>query len=218
MGSLVDNSIGLDQPVRASRSLEERVAIVTGAGAIGDGIGNGRAIAILLAEAGAAIVCVDLQLDDAQRTVEMIEQEKGRAFAHVADVSVEADCKKIVDVAVETYGRLDILVNNVGIHGVQGTAVSVDMAGWSQGMQINVASVALMAKFAVPAMLDNSIKHMPESTLGCIVNLGSVSGLIGGAPDLLYATSKGALTNMTRAMAAHHGRSGIRVNCVCPGT
>jgi NAD(P)-dependent dehydrogenase (short-subunit alcohol dehydrogenase family) len=205
----------MEQPVRASRSLQGRVAIVTGAGALGDGIGNGRAAAILLAEDGATVICVDMAKDPVARTVEMIEKDgKGVTIAASADVTKEDDCKRIVDLALEKYGRVDILVNNVGVSGPKGTAVEVDMVEWVRGMEINVTSMVMMAKFAIPAMLRNESDGYWK---GSIVNMGSVAGLRGGTPNLLYPTTKGAVVNMTRAMAAHHGKDGIRVNCVCPG-
>jgi NAD(P)-dependent dehydrogenase (short-subunit alcohol dehydrogenase family) len=205
----------MEQPVRASRSLQGRVAIVTGAGALGDGIGNGRAAAILLAEDGATVICVDMAQDPVAKTVEMIERDgKGVAVATSADVTKEEDCKRVVDMALHQYGRVDILVNNVGVSGPKGTAVEVDMVEWAKGMEINVASMVVMAKFAIPAMLKNEGDGYWK---GSIVNLGSVAGLRGGTPNLLYPTTKGAVVNMTRAMAAHHGKDGIRVNCVCPG-
>ena len=202
-------------PPRPSRSLQGRVAIVTGAGALGDGIGNARAAAILMAEDGCSVVCVDLNLQLAERTVAMIEADgKGKAIAVQADVTSDADCKRIVDTALSTYGRLDILFNCVGVGGASGTAVDVDMAQWAKGLEINVGSMVQMSKYAVPAMQKN------ERTLGSrgtIINMGSVAGIRGGTPHLLYPTSKGAVVNMTRAMAAHHAPDGIRVNCVCPG-
>jgi len=112
-------------------------------------------------------------------------------------------------------GQLDILVNNVGIGGPVGTAVEVDSVEWAKGLEVNVTSMVLMTKFAVPAMQRNQ-RH-PIAGHGSIINIASVAGLIGGTPMLLYPTSKGAVVNMTRAMAVHHAPSGIRVNCVCPG-
>jgi NAD(P)-dependent dehydrogenase (short-subunit alcohol dehydrogenase family) len=132
------------------------------------------------------------------------------------------DCKCTVDLALETFGRLDILVNNVGIGGTTGTAVDVDVSEWKKGMDVNVLGMVLMVKYAVPAMERNEV-NVPagsgkvEGGRGAIVNMASVAGLVGGNPMLLYPTSKGAILNMTRAMAAHHAKSGIRVNCVCPG-
>ncbi|KAM3437125.1 hypothetical protein NHJ13734_004772 [Beauveria thailandica] len=203
-------------PPRPIRNLAGKVAIVTGAGAAGDDLGNGRAIALLLAEDGASVICVDRDEVSAQRTVEMIqEQGAGSAVAIRADVTSDGDCSRCVSTAVAEYGRLDILVNNVGILGPSGTAENVDIAAWSKALEINVTSMMIMAKHAIPAMLKNAPGD--GSIRGSIVNMGSVAGLQGGTPSLLYPTSKGAVVNMTRAMAANHGQDGIRVNCVCPG-
>ncbi|GAB1726545.1 hypothetical protein NU195Hw_g2470t1 [Hortaea werneckii] len=202
-----------EQITRPTRSLHDLVAIVTGAGAAGDGIGNGRASAVLLAEAGCSVVCVDRDLGLAEHTVEMIHQDgHGKALAVKADVTDENDCKVAVEAAVRRFGRLDILVNVVGVGGATGTAVDVDMADWAKGMELNVGSMVKMSKFAIPEMAKNTGQWR-----GSIVNMASVAGLRGGNPHLLYPTSKGAIVNMTRAMAAHHAPQGIRVNCVCPG-
>lgn len=197
-----------------SRSLSGRVAIVTGAGCAGEGIGNGRAIAILLANDGCDVICVDRNLEWATKTVELIDSKpnRGKALAIEADVTSQSDCRRVVEVALEKFGRLNILINNVGIAGASGTAVEVDMEGWAKGLEVNVSSMVLMTKFAVPAM-----KRNQGPARGSIVNMGSVAGLKGGTPHLLYPTSKGAVVNMTRAMAAHHAEDGINVNCVCPG-
>ena len=204
-------------PPRPSRSLKGRVAIITGAGALGSGIGNGRAASILMASDGCSVVCVDRDLPLAQKTVEMIESEgAGSAIAVQADVSLEFDCKRIIETAVSKYGRLDILCNIVGIGGASGTAVDVDMVEWAKSMEVNVASMVMMAKYAIPAMMKNE-PSTQANYRGAIINMGSVAGIRGGTPSLLYPTSKGAVVNMTRAMAAHHAKDGIRVNCVCPG-
>ena len=201
-------------PDPPSRSLHGRTAIVTGAGCLGDGIGNGRAISILLAADGANVVCIDRNLDWAQKTVELIASKPGRgdAVAFRGDVTSATDCKAAVSLALEKFGRLDILVNNVGIAGAPGTAMDVDMEAWAKSMDVNVGSMVKMSKFAIPVMMRNE-----GEAKGNIVNMGSVAGLKGGTPHLLYPTAKGAVVNMTRAMAAHHAADGIRVNCVCPG-
>ncbi|TLD03677.1 uncharacterized protein PgNI_11545 [Pyricularia grisea] len=199
-----------------SRSLRGRVAIVTGAGCADSGIGNGRAISILLADDGCDVVCLDMNLDWANKTVEMVKTKPGRgtAIATQGDVTKQADCDAAVQLALDKFGRLDILVNNVGVGGAPGTAVEVDLEKFAEGLEVNVSSMVRMAKAAIPAMVrdkdDMEIK-------GSIVNMGSVAGIRGGTPHLLYPTSKGAVVNMTRAMAAHHAKDGIRVNCVCPG-
>ncbi|KAJ5525278.1 hypothetical protein N7494_011928 [Penicillium frequentans] len=207
----MDANIPTEPP---SRSLKGKVAIVTGAGCLGDGIGNGRAISILLANDGCDVVCVDLNVEWANRTVEMITSQpgRGRAICFRADVTCEKDCEAAVRLAVERFGRLDILVNNVGIGGAAGTAVDVDMGEWAKSMEINVGSMVKMSKYAIPRMTQNE-----GEIKGSIVNMGSVAGLKGGTPHLLYPTAKGAVVNLTRAMAAHHATEGIRVNCVCPG-
>ncbi|KAK4580530.1 hypothetical protein LTR86_000733 [Recurvomyces mirabilis] len=198
---------------RPPRSLKGRVAIVTGAGALADGIGNGRASAILLAEAGANVVCVDLKAELAERTVEMIRKDGfGESVAVMANVVKEDECKAVVEAAVKRYGRVDILVNVVGVGGALGTAKDVDMVEWAKSMEINVASMVMMAKYAIPEMEKNDGQWR-----GSIVNIASVAGIRGGNPHLLYPTSKGAIVNMTRAMAHQHAPEGIRVNCVCPG-
>ena len=187
--------------------LDNKVAIVTGAGARDDGIGNGRAAAILLARAGAKIVAVDRDAEPAQRTVEMIETEGGSAIACLADVTVEADCRRIVQKALDTFGRVDVLDNNVGI-GSRGSVVDEDPARWERVMRVNVDSMFLMSKHAIPAMMDTGG--------GAIINVSSISAL---RPRGLtaYSTSKGAVIALTRAMAVDHAADGIRVNCVAPG-
>lgn len=189
--------------------LTGRVAIVTGAGSRAEGIGNGRAAAILLAREGAKVALVDANPDWAARTQEMIANEGGESAVIEGDVSRLEDCRRIIAETLMHWGRVDVLVNNVGIGGPPGTAVEVELDAWNHGLLVNVTSMMLMAKFAIPEML--------KQRRGAIVNIASVAGLRGGHPNLLYATSKGAVVNMTRAMAAQHGKDGIRVNCVCPG-
>lgn len=188
--------------------LAGKVAIVTGGGAAGDGIGNGRAAAILLARAGAKVVVSDLNLDLAQRTVEMITQEGGDAFAYAVDVTDEGQCRELIDAAVSKYGRLDLLDNNVGIAST-GSVVNEDPEVWRKLMQVNVESMFLVSKYAIPAMLKTAGG-------GAIVNIASIAGLRPRGMTA-YSTSKGAVITLTQAMAVDHGAEGIRVNCVAPG-
>ena len=190
-----------------SWGLEGKVAIVTGGGALGDGIGNGRAAAILLGKAGARVIVVDRAGDLAKRTVEMIHEVGGEAVAHEADVTSAADCKALVELALDRFGRLDLLDNNVGI-GSRGSVVDESEESWRRVMQVNVDSMFLTAKHAIPAMR--------RGGGGAIVNVSSISAL---RPRGLttYSVSKGAVIALTRAMAVDHGREGIRVNCVAPG-
>lgn len=197
------------RPHADSHSLSGRVAIVTGAGSRTADIGNGRAAAILLARRGAKVLLIDASLDAAKETEQMIAAEGGTSLAVRVDVAQPAECRRAVFAAVEAWGRVDILVNNVGIGGPEGTAVEVDVESWEKAMRINVTSMMLMAKYAIPEMI--------KIGAGAIVNIASVAGLRGGTASLLYPTSKGAVVSMTRAMASHHGTQGIRVNCVAPG-
>src|SRR5258706_8076711 len=196
--------------VRRDDRLKGKVAIVTGAGSRAEGIGNGRATAAILARHGAQVTLVDNVAQWADETKRLIDAEGGVSQIIEGDVSVPASCQAIVARTVEAWGRLDILVNNVGITGPRGNAVEVDVEAWDSAIRVNVASMMLMAKYAIPEMI--------RSGGGSIINLSSGPGLSGGHPSLLYPTSNGAIVSLTRAMAAHHGRDGIRVNCIAPGT
>ena len=188
--------------------LAGKVAIVTGSGAAGEGIGNGRASAMLLARAGSKVLVVDRERKLAERTVEMIVGEGGSALAWAADVTNDGDCRDMVKAALDEFGRLDFLDNNVGI-GSRGSVVEEDPEVWRRVMQVNVESMFLAAKHAIPAMIGTAGG-------GAIVNVASISAL---RPRGLtaYSVSKGAVIALTRAMAVDHGPDGIRVNCVAPG-
>ena len=187
--------------------LEGKVAIVTGAGAAGDGIGNGRAAAILFAREGARVMLVDRDVALAEATQRMIAAEGGEAAAFEANVVREDDCRGMVEAAVERWGKLDILQNNVGI-GSSGRVPDIDEAAWERVLRVNVTSMMLSAKHAIPAMAAGGG--------GAIVNVSSIAAWRprGLTP---YATSKGAVEAMTRGLAADHAREGIRVNCIEPG-
>lgn len=197
------------QGVPSAFSVVGKVAVVSGAGSRADGIGNGRAASVLLARHGAKVALIDQNQDWVTGTKAMIEKEGGTARTYICDVADEAACKTTVDQITSDLGVPDILVNNVGIGGPEGTALDVDMAEWDRAMAINVSSMILMARACLPGMIAQGA--------GAIVNISSVAGLIGGHPKLLYPTSKGAVVQMTRAMATHHGPDGVRVNCICPG-
>lgn len=189
--------------------LQGKVAIVTGAGSRADGIGNGRAAAILLAREGVKVGLIDSITKNAEATKAMIDKEGGTSIVIEADVTQPKSCEAAVKKIVDTWGRLDILVNNVGVGGTGGTAVDLNLDDWDRDMRINVTSMMLMARYAIP--------EMRKLKAGSIVNIASVAGLRGGHVGLMYPTSKGAVVNMTRAMATHHGREGIRVNAIAPG-
>jgi NAD(P)-dependent dehydrogenase (short-subunit alcohol dehydrogenase family) len=188
--------------------LAGKVALISGGGAAGDGIGNGRAAAILLARAGTKVMVADRELKLAERTVEMIKDEGGTAVAIACDATDEADCRKLVDATVRQFGRLDFLDNNVGI-GSRGSVVDEKPEQYRTVMQVNVETMFLLSKYAIPAM-------MKTAKGGSIVNISSISAL---RPRGLttYTTSKAAVIGLSRAMAVDHGRDNIRVNCICPG-
>src|SRR5271169_5610101 len=188
--------------------LAGKVAIVTGGGAPDDGIGNGRAAALLLARSGAKEVVVDIVREAADETVAMIAAEGGAALSVVADVADEGQCQALVEATLQAFGRLDLLDNNVGIGG-RGSVVDTPVELWRRIMQVNVDSMFLVSRYAIPAMVETAGG-------GAIVNVSSISAL---RPRGLtaYSTSKGAVIALTRAMAVDHGPQNIRVNCVAPG-
>ena len=193
----------------AGTRMSGKVVLVSGAGSRGPGIGNGRASAILSAREGARVALVDVDEPAAAETARMIDDEGGEALVVGADVTVEADCARAVAATTQAFGRLDVLVNVVGIIGPVETTPDLDIAEWEAVVRLNVTSMVMMAKYAIP-----TIRASRDG--GAIVNISSIGGLLGGAP-LAYSTSKGAIVNLTRAMASNHGRDGIRVNCVAPG-
>jgi NAD(P)-dependent dehydrogenase (short-subunit alcohol dehydrogenase family) len=204
-----------DPGLPQAQRLAGRVAIVSGAGSRTAGpdgpiVGNGRATAIVLAREGARVVLLDERREWVEMTLDMIERDGGDAILVETDVSKAESCQHAVERAVEAYGGVNILVNNVGVTGPPGNAVEVDPEAWDRAMRVNVTSMVMMAKYAIPEMV--------KAGGGAIVNLSSVSGMLGGHPSLLYPTSKTAVIGLTRAMAAHHALQGIRVNCICPGT
>jgi NAD(P)-dependent dehydrogenase (short-subunit alcohol dehydrogenase family) len=188
--------------------LSGKVAIIAGGGAAGDGIGNGRAAAILLARAGTRVLVVDRDQSLAERTVAMITAEGGTAAAHQADLTDNGQCRTMVAAALDRFGRLDFLDNNVGI-GSRGSVVDEDPEAWRRVMQVNVETMYLVSKHAIPAMIRTAGR-------GAIVNISSISAI---RPRGLtaYSASKGAVISLTRAMAVDHAADGIRVNCIAPG-
>ncbi|KAJ7637338.1 hypothetical protein DFH06DRAFT_1099887 [Mycena polygramma] len=191
-------------------SFDGDVAIVTGAGSrLAGEIGNGRATAILLARQGAKVALVDYNLEWAQETKRMIDEEGGVSEVIQCDVTVEASCENAVKKTVELFGAVHILINIVGVDGPHGNVTEVDLDAWDRDFRTNVTSMVMMSRYAIP--------EMKKVGRGAIVNMSSVSGLLGGNPGVLYPVSKGAVIQLTRAMAAHHGPDNIRVNCVAPG-
>ena len=199
---------GMEMPKKGDR-VAGKVAIVTGGGSVAEGIGNGRAAAILLARHGAKVALMDRVREAAEATAAMIEKDGGTCLIVEGDVTDKSACEAAVQLTVDAWGRLDVLVNNVGTSRIRGTAEDVDLDEWDKGLRVNVTSIVLMTRFAAPAMR--------RSGGGSIINIGSITGLHGGHPNLLYPTTKGAIINLTRTLAGQLGNDGIRVNCVAPG-
>jgi NAD(P)-dependent dehydrogenase (short-subunit alcohol dehydrogenase family) len=187
--------------------LKDKIAIVSGAGSSRPGMGNGKATAILFAREGAAVIAVDKNLEAAEETVKMIAGEGGRAKAIQADAAIESEAKKVVDAAVASYGRLDILFNNVGI-GLGGGGLKVTEEEWDAVMDTNLKSILFMCKYAVP--------EMKKVGGGAIVNNASMAAFYGHRL-YAYATSKAGVTALTRSLAVGLAKDNIRVNCVAPG-
>jgi NAD(P)-dependent dehydrogenase (short-subunit alcohol dehydrogenase family) len=188
--------------------LEGKVAIVTGAGSTpGPGIGTGKATAVVMAREGASVLLVDLFPERAAETLAMIEEEGGKAKVHSADVTSAAACEAMIADAVDTFGGVDILVNNVGRAAV-GNVVTTTEEVWDTTLNINLRSCFLASKYAVPAITARGG--------GAIVNIASVSALRGDN-TVAYSAAKGGMIAMTVDMAYSHGLDGIRVNAIAPG-
>ena len=192
-----------DRPGR----LEGKVAIVTGAGSSGPGVGNGKAASVLFAREGAKVLLVDIDADHAQETLELITAEGGEASVFQADVTNADHCRAMVESAVERYGRLDILDNNVGVL-LREKFIDIDPDDWDRVMAINLKSMMLASQAAIPRMI--------ESGGGSIINITSVAGIRAWS-DAAYAASKAGIIGLTQTLAAEHGRDGIRANAIAPG-
>ena len=172
-------------------------------------MGTGKATSIVFAREGAKVLLVDRDPEAAQETLEVIEGSGGVASIFEADVAKIGDCEALVEAAVERYGSLDILFNNVAIISL-GSVVDADEEEWDRIMQVNVKSMMLTSKFAVPCMT--------SSGGGSIINVSSVEAFRGGANQLIaYSVSKGAIVTLTTSMAVQHGRENVRVNGIVPG-
>jgi NAD(P)-dependent dehydrogenase (short-subunit alcohol dehydrogenase family) len=192
---------------RAGR-VEGKVAIVTGAGSTpGPGIGTGKASAVVLAREGARVLLVDLYPERAEETRKMILDGGGQAEVFGADVTRAAEAEAMVDAAVQAFGTVDILVNNIGLAQV-GTVVDTTEEAWDRALNINLRTAFLASKYAVPVMVDHGG--------GSIVNISSISAVRGDG-TVAYSAAKGAIIAMTIDMAYSHGRQGIRVNAIAPG-
>jgi NAD(P)-dependent dehydrogenase (short-subunit alcohol dehydrogenase family) len=195
--------------------LAGKVAIVTGAGqTAGEEVGNGRATAIVFAREGAKVILADRDRDSAESTRDAIVEHGGEAFVVEGDVSVEEDCNAFVSTAVERFGRVDIVHNNVGIATGDGWAEWIEIEAWERIMRVNAGSVVLMAKAVLPVM--------KEQASGAITNVSSIASVVAGAETMRnapvgYKMSKAAMNAITQALAGAYAPHGIRVNAILPG-
>jgi NAD(P)-dependent dehydrogenase (short-subunit alcohol dehydrogenase family) len=192
-----------------SKALSGKVAIVTGAGSVGEGVGNGKATAIVFAREGARVMLVDRNPSAAEATRRTIDQEGGTSFAFEADVSRSDECRGIVEACLGAYGRLDILHNNVGIElagGLEGTTEE----SWNRTLAVNLTSMFLMCKHAIPVMVAQGG--------GVVINVSSINSIRTlPALSLAYGVSKAGVNALTRELAVEYARKGVRVNAILPG-
>lgn len=189
--------------------LANKTAIVVGAGQTpGETLGNGRAMALLFAREGAHVLCVDRNVASAAETVAMIEGEGGRASAFEADIRKAADCAAMVETAKTRLGRIDILVNNVGVGGGDGPAHRIEEAAFDRILAVNLKGMWLTLKAVLPVMRDQGA--------GTIVNISSLASTAGGG-QVAYEVSKAAVNRLTTSVAQSNASKGIRCNAIAPG-
>jgi NAD(P)-dependent dehydrogenase (short-subunit alcohol dehydrogenase family) len=189
--------------------LANKTAIVSGAGQTpGSTIGNGRAMAILFAREGADVLCVDRDGARAEETAQMIVKEGGKAASFAADIAKSGAADAIIAAAKQRFGRLDILINNVGIGGRDGPVHKVEEADFDRTMSVNLKGTWMLCKAAIPVMR--------EQGGGAIVNISSLASIAGGI-QVAYEVSKAAVNRLTTSVAQSNGRYGIRCNAILPG-
>ncbi|MDP1618739.1 SDR family NAD(P)-dependent oxidoreductase [Phenylobacterium sp.] len=189
--------------------LDGKTAVICGAGQTpGQTIGNGRAMAVLFAREGARVLCVDRVAERAQETADMITAEGGEAHVLAANIARADGAEAVITAAGETLGRLDILVNNVGIGGGDGPAHKVEEDAFDRILAVNLKGAWLTSKAAIPLMR--------EQGGGAIVNISSLASLAGGT-QVAYEVSKAAMNRLTTSIAQSNAKYGVRCNAILPG-
>src|ERR1700682_941043 len=189
--------------------LKAKVPRVVAAGSIGPGWGNGKATAVAFAREGARVFCADINLAAAEETAKIIKDEGGQAAAQRADVSKAADVAAMVEACVSTFGRIDVLDNNVGI-AEMGGVVELSEAAWDHVFAVNLKGAFLTMKHVIPLM--------ERQGGGSIINISSVAAIrYTGLPYSSYYASKAALSHLTRTTAVEYAARRIRVNAILPG-
>ncbi|OSQ46221.1 SDR family NAD(P)-dependent oxidoreductase [Thalassospira alkalitolerans] len=189
--------------------LQDRIAIVTGAGCVGPGWGNGRATAVRFAQEGAKIFAVDRDPDALAETIERTEAVGGEIVGHICDITDGVAVGEMVQACIEHFGRVDILVNNVG-GSAKGGPVDMPEDVWDKQIDFNLKSVYLTCR--------NILPHMERAGRGAIVNTSSTSGLRWtGAAQSAYAATKAGVIQFSKVVAVEYASKGIRVNTVVPG-
>ena len=189
--------------------MKNKVVLVFGAGSVGPGFGNGKAAAVAYAREGGRVVCVDVDLDAAKNTLDVIEAEGGTGLALAADVTKSTDIAAVVEKTMERFGRIDVLHNNVGIN-LPGGAAEATEESWRKVMDVNLTSAFLTCKAVLPIM--------ESQGGGAIVNISSLASIRWtGYPYVSYYASKAALNHFTRAIAIEYAAKGIRANAILPG-
>ena len=192
-----------------SGRLQDRIAIVTGAGCVGPGWGNGRATAVRFAEEGAKIFAVDRNLDSVTETIDKVKAVGGEIVTHQCDVTDNAAVAAMVRTCVDRFGRIDVLVNNVG-GSAHGGPVEMTEEVWDAQVDYNLKSVFLTCKHVLPVM--------EKQKSGAIINVASTSGIrFTGAAQVGYAATKAGVIQLSRVVAVQYAAKGIRVNTVVPG-
>ena len=192
-----------------SKRLENRVAIVFGAGSVGEGWGNGKATATLFAREGARVVCVDIKREAAEETVAIITAEGGVAIAATCDVTNSGEVRALADRVAAEQGRIDVLHNNVG-YATMGGPIELDEAAWHRTIDLNVTSCFLTCKHILP--------HMLRQGRGAIVNVSSIAAVrYTGYNYAAYYAAKAAVNNFTMGLALQYAAQNIRVNAIMPG-